>query len=64
MDRASQALAEGLEPGVRVTYTALSKKSKVARSTLGSTGKVVHEISGGPKDQLQIQPHKGNVARV
>jgi hypothetical protein len=34
MDRASQALAEGLEPGVRVTYTALSKKSKVARSTL------------------------------
>ena len=31
---------------------------------LGSKGKVVHEISGGPKDQLQIQPQKGNVAHV
>ena len=34
MDRASQVLADGLELGVRVTYTALSKKSKVARTTL------------------------------
>jgi hypothetical protein len=31
---------------------------------LGSKGKVVREISGGPKDQLQIQPHKDNVAHV
>jgi hypothetical protein len=29
---------------------------------LGIQGKVVREISGGSKDQLQIQPHKGNVA--
>jgi hypothetical protein len=34
MDRASQVLAEGLEPGERRTYTALSKKGKVARTTL------------------------------
>ena len=34
IDRASQVLAEGLEPGERVTYIALLKKSKVARPTL------------------------------
>ena len=34
MDRASQVLAEGLEPGERRTYTALSKKGKVSRTTL------------------------------
>jgi hypothetical protein len=34
MDRASQALAEGLELGERRTYTALLKKGKIARTTL------------------------------
>jgi hypothetical protein len=34
MDRASQVLAEGLQAGERVTHVALSKKNKVARTTL------------------------------
>jgi hypothetical protein len=34
MDRASQALAEGIPPGVRNTYRARAEYHKVARSTL------------------------------
>jgi len=36
MDRASQALAQGIPPGVRNTYRALAEYHNVARSTLHS----------------------------
>jgi len=48
MDRASQTLAEGLEPGVRVTYTALPKESELARTTL------FYRTNGRPMSNLEF----------
>jgi hypothetical protein len=61
MDRASQALAQGVPPGVPSSYRALADHSDVPRSTLHHRARGRRSLEEKARGQLYLRPHEEDV---
>jgi hypothetical protein len=61
MDRASQALVQGVPPGIPISYRALADHSDVPRSTLYHRARGRRSKEAKDQDQRYLKPYEEDV---